>query len=173
MELKERNWKLGEVVILPRTSEPIWKSGQKAYEHMTCSKYVCVREAADGQLGILVKMIGRVPEQDIMTINGEPFCKDEKEEAFEQNIYYSYPFPTIDELKEVFGIVRANDTLWHQLNDAGMHINPNGTFWVKEMSRKMLVLKKPLYYDPKTDLTETAASADELHRRLSIAYFSL
>lgn len=169
--MNERIWKLGEVVILPRKSNKVKTSGQKTYEHLTADKYVCIRESADGQRGILVKMIGRVEERDIQIIAGEPFCKDDKDGALEQTIYYSYRFPTIEELKEVLTIVRENEKLWKQLNEAGMHINPDGSFWVRELARTMLVMKKPQYYDPKTKLLGTAADAEENHRRLTLVYF--
>jgi hypothetical protein len=173
MELKNKQWKLGEVVTLPRTSQPLRHSGQKAYEFQIESEYVCVREAIGSQRGMLVKMMGRVPEKDIKTVAGQPFCNDHQEEVNGKQVIYSYPVPTTEELKEVLQLVRDNDVLWHQLCDASMHINPNGTFWVRETGRKMLVKKKPKYYDPKVDLTEIAADAEELHRRLTIVYFTL
>lgn len=169
--MNERIWKLGEVVDLPRKSNPLKKDGQNTYEHLTDSRYVCIREAENGLRGILVKMIGRVEEKDIMNIAGEPFCMDGKEESSGRNVYYSYPFPTLEELKEVLTIVRANDKLWQQLNDAGMLINPDGTFWIKEMKQKFFAKNKPQYYDPKTKFVETASEPEENHRRLTIVYF--
>ena len=173
MELTNQHWKLGEVVHLPRTGQPLRHSGQHAYEFQIYSEYVCVREAIGSQRGILVKMMGRVPEKDITPVAGEPFCHDDQKEVDGKQVTYSYQFPTIEELKEVLKIVRENDKLWQQLCDASMHINPNGTFWVREMERKMLVMKKPQYYDPKVDLVESAADPEELHRRLTIVYFTL
>lgn len=171
MNMKEKNWKLGEVVELPKTSNLIHKSGKESYEHMTSSRYVCVREAANGQRGILVKMMGRITSQEMMIVANEPFCKDEKEETAGQSVYYSYRFPTMEELKEVLDIVRANAILWRQLDEASMFINPDGSFWVREIEKKFLVMKKPQYYDPKTGLISSPGDADEPHRRLTIAYF--
>jgi hypothetical protein len=171
MNMKRNNWKLGEVVELPKTGSQIHKSGKESYEHMTSSCYVCVREAANGQRGILVKMMGRIKAQEMMIVNHEPFCKDETEETEGQTVYYSYRFPTSEELKEVLDIVRSNDVLWRQLDEASMFINPDGSFWVREMERKFLVVKHTQYYDPKTGFLSSPATADEAHRRLTIAYF--
>ena len=64
-----------------------------------------MREATDGQCGILLKVLGKISKKYIMFVNGKPFCKDEREDLFKGKCYYSYPFPTVDALKEVLEIV--------------------------------------------------------------------
>ena len=51
-----------------------------------------------------------------------------------------------------------------------MHINPNSTFWVSDTASRLLFLKEPQYYDANFGLL-TAASDNEPHYRLTIAYF--
>ena len=44
-----------------------------------------------------------------------------------------------------------------------MLINPDGTFWIKEMKQKFFAKNKPQYYDPKTKFVETASEPEENH----------
>ena len=53
---------------------------------------------------------------------------------------------------------------------AKMHINPNSTFWVSDTASRLLFLKEPQYYDASLGKL-TAASDNEPHYRLTIAYF--
>ena len=86
--------------------------------------------------------------------------------------YYSYPFPTVNELKEVLDIVRSDMDIQQQLIDNGMFFYPESTFWVSNTKSLILGLKRMLqYYDPSTDRLATAKSRDERHQRLTIAYF--
>ena len=102
----EANWRLGDLVNLSWNHKDIKKSGDKTYAYYAESHYVCVREATDGQRGILVKGLGKIQRERVMLVNGEPFRKDEREELFMGKRYYSFPFPTADELKEALDIVR-------------------------------------------------------------------
>ena len=107
----EANWRIGELVSLSWNYKEIKKSGENTYAYYAISRYICVREATDGQCGILVKVLGKVPIDRIMLVNGEPFCRDEREELFMGKCYYSFPFPTVSALKEVLEIVSSNEAL--------------------------------------------------------------
>ena len=171
MEPKENKWKLGELVALPRTNTQI-KEGRTSYEQMVGSRYICIREASDGEQGILLKVIGKLPQYQIKVIAGEPFCKDDKLEGFESDVYYSYRFPTMAELKEVLGILRENRELLDVFEKASMHINPYSTFWVRETVSKLYFLKNLQYYDSKKDVVLPSTGDDrEINYRITIAYF--
>ena len=168
----EANWRLGELVNLSWNYKEIKMSGDKTYAYYTESHYVCVREATDGQRGILVKGLGKIQRERVMLVNGEPFCKDEREELFMGKRYFSLPFPTADELKEVLDIVRFDMKIQQILIDNGMFFNPNGTFWVSDTKSQLFGLKRsPQYYDPSTGCLATAKHLDERHNRITIAYF--
>lgn len=165
-------WKTGEVVTIRRNSTLLKRSGTKLYSSIASSDYLCVREAAKGQRGILVKGLGKVRRERIMLVSGQPFIKDEREELFAGKHYYGYPFPTVDELKEVLDIVRSDMDIQQQLIDNGMFFYPEGTFWVSDTKSLFFGLKRePQYYDPSTNFLATAKSHDEHHQRITIAYF--
>ena len=171
MEPKENKWKLGELVALPRTNTQI-KEGRTSYEQMVGSRYICIREASDGEQGVLLKVIGKLPQYQIKVVAGEPFCKDDKLEGFDGDVYYSYRFPTTDEVKEVLGILRENKELLDVFEKASMHINPYSTFWVRETVSKLFFLKTPQYFDSKNDVVLPSTGDDrELNYRITIAYF--
>ena len=170
--LNEANWHLGDLVNLSWNQKEIKKSGRKSYAYYALSNYVCVREATDRQRGILVKGLGKIQRERVMLVNGKPFCKDEREELFMAKCYFSFPFPTADELKEVLDIVRFDMNIQQKLIDNSMFFNHNGTFWVNDSKSLFFGLKRsPQYYDPSTGRFATAKSLDERHNRITIAYF--
>ena len=113
--MTNKDWSIGELVTLERDTTLLKKCGKKLYSYFQCSQYVCIREASKGQRGILVKGLGKVRRERVMLVSGKPFCKDEREELFVGKHYYSYPFPTVDELKEVLNIIRSDIDLQQQL----------------------------------------------------------
>jgi len=170
--MTKNDWSVGELVSLKQTTTLLKKFGKKLYSEFQCSHYLCIREATKGQRGILVKGLGKVRRERIMLVSGQPFIKDERDELFVGKHYYGFPFPTVDELKEVLDIVRSNMDIQQQLIDNGMFFYPKGTFWVSNTKSLFLGLKqKPQYYDPSTDCLATAKSHDERHQRITLAYF--
>ena len=113
------------------------KDGHTSYGRIAGSRHICIREATDGQRGMLLKVLGKTPRHQIKVIAGEPFCKDDKYEGFGNDTYYTYRFPTTDELKEALAILRGNADLLAKFDAASMHINPNSTFWVRETASYM------------------------------------
>ncbi len=165
------DWGLGEIVTLPRQSTKISNNGIYTFDHLIDSKYVCVRPAIDGrQRGILVKILGKCPISDILVKRGEPFCKDDKIEGFNFDQYYSFRFPTVQEVQELLDIVRDNPSLKDAFSQATMRMNPESTFWVREVATKLAILKKPQYYNAKTGELGLGRSG-ELHYRVTIVYF--
>ena len=164
------NWRLGEIVSLKWNYELIKKSGQKSYAYCAVSSYICVREATDRQYGILVKVLGKTSKEHIMFVNGEPFCKDEREDLLKGKCYYSFPFPTLNALKEVLEIVNSNEALKGRFEAESMKFNPASTFWVREAAGGFLS-KKPQYYDAASGQL-CKATDNAAHYRLSIAYFN-
>lgn len=169
-ELKTDNWRLGELVSPKWNYELIKKDGQKSYAYYAVSSYICVREATDGQCGILLKVLGKTSKKYIMFVNGKPFCKDEREDLFKGMRYYSYPFPTASALKEVLEIVGSDEVLKERLKAESMSFNPLSTFWIRETAGNLLS-KKPKYYDA-TSGQLCKATDDTPHYRLTIAYFN-
>ena len=86
METTENNWTLGELVNLPRQEKLLKTSGPKSYSHFICSRYICIREATEGQRGILMKVLGKAYDDHIIMVNGEPFSKDECEELDRKSV---------------------------------------------------------------------------------------
>ena len=171
-KMTNNDWSFGELVTLDQNTMLLKKCGNKLYSYFQQSQYVCIREATKGQRGILVKGLGKVRRERIILVNGKPFLKDERDELFVGKHYYSYPFPTVDDLKEVLDIVRDDMDIQQTLIDNGMFFYPSGTFWVSNTKSLLLGLKKRLqYYDPPTDRIVTAKSHDERHQRITIAYF--
>ena len=111
-----------------------------------------------------------MPREHIMMKGGEPFCKDEKSEDFATNSYYSYRFPSVEELKEALDIIRGNWELIDAFEKASMHINPNSTFWVRETVSRLMFLKKLQFlYAPTGKLF--SADDDTAHYRVTIVHF--
>ena len=170
MESTENSWRLGEIATLSRKEKQLKKSGLTVYEQLIGSRYVCVREATEGQRGILVKVLGKFPPEHIMTVGGQPFSKDDREELFVGIRYFSYPFPAAKDVKEVIEILRSNPSLIQIFKDASMHINLNSKFWVHETESRLLVKKKPQCYDAYSEQIVTP-SKDDVPYRLTMVYF--
>ena len=171
-ETTNKDWRIGELVTLRQSTTLLKKRGKKSYSSVMSSQFVCVREATEGQHGILVKVLNQVQRDRILLVSGKPFCKDERDELFVGKHYYSYPFPQSDELKKVLDIIRSDTGIQQKLMENGMSINPNDTFWVNDTKSLFLGLKRsPQYYDPSTDCLATAKSLDERHQRITVAYF--
>ncbi|MBO4674346.1 MAG: hypothetical protein J5616_08370 [Bacteroidaceae bacterium] len=171
MDLNTNHWSVGEVATLPRTERPLKKNGLSAYGHYIGSRYICIREASEGQYGILVKVLGKVPAEYVQVVGGEPFCKDARDELFTSTRYLCYQFPMLQELKEALDIIRSNPTLIPVFEKASMHINPKSTFWVRETASQFLILKKPQIYDALKDVL-SPASNESAHYRLSIVHYN-
>ncbi len=170
MESNENSWHLGEIVTLPRTEKLLKKSGLKFYEQLIGSRYICVREATDGQRGILVKVLGKCPSENIIMVGGHPFSKDDREELFTGNRYFSYPFPATKDVQEVLEILQSNPSLIQVFEEASMHINPKSKFWVNETESHLLVMKKPQCYDAYSEQIATP-KPDDMPYRLTMTYF--
>lgn len=170
METNENKWILGEIVTLGRKEKMLKKSGSTVYERFIRSRYICIREANERQQGILMKVLGKSDCKQIRIVNGQPFCKDDHEKLFEGDCYFSYSFPSANEVKEVLEIIRSNQHLLQKLENASMHINPDSTFWVNDISRNMLFLKKPQYYNARDGLLSLAKDNSN-HYRITLVYF--
>ena len=166
MESDKKNWTLGEIEHLPRLTSQI----NKKYEYLMTSRYICIREASESQRGILLKILGETARKHIMMQGGKPFCKDDKYQGLYSSTYYSFRFPSVNELKEVLDILKRDKALLEKFEQAGMPINPNSTFWVRDTASRLFFLKEPQYYDARLGQLVTA-SDDETHFRLTIAYF--
>jgi hypothetical protein len=166
MESDKKKWKLGEVVLLPRKTTQI----NKKYEYLMASRYICIREATEGQRGILLRVLDKIACKNIIMRGGKPFCKDDKYEGLYTNTYFSYRFPSVNELKEVLDILKKDESLLEIFKKANMSINPDSTFWVRDTASRLFFLKKPQYYDASLGQL-VATSDDETHHRLTIAYF--
>lgn len=169
MESSKYNWSVGEIASLTWNERLLKKSGSTSYAELVSSQHICIREATDMQPGILLKVMGKVPTDRIMLINGKPFCKDDRDDLFKGKCYYSYPFPTADTLKEVLEIVSSNEALKSRLKAESMNFNPASSFWIRETAGKFLT-KKPQYYDAGSGQILKAAD-NAAHYRLTIAYF--
>jgi hypothetical protein len=170
MESNENNWTLGEIAKLPKMERLLKQSVSTVYMHYIASRYVCIREATEGQRGILVKVLGKVYGDQVGMVNGQPFCKDDNEDLFTGNGYYCYPFPSVKDVQEVLEILKGNQSLIDKFEAAKMHINPNSTFWVRDTTRNKLLLKKPQYFSTRDGQLYPARDEDN-HYRLSIVYF--
>ena len=170
METTENNWTLGELVTLPREEKPLKKSGSKYYSRYIGSRYICIREATNGQRGILMKVLGKTDGDRIMIVNGEPFSKDDREELFVGKRYFSYPFPTAREVMEALDIISFDQDLQQKFEAASMHINPDSTFWVSDTTRNMLLRKKPQFLDGRDGQLYPARDDGE-HYRVTFVYF--
>ena len=171
MEPNKNYWTLGEIATLQRKEKMIKTSGLTDYGRYIGSRYICIREEGDGQRGILMKVLGKVYSDQVKVVGGEPFSKDDRDEAFEGRRYFSYPFPNSVELKEVLDILRGNDDLLRKFDHAKMHVNPNAMFWVNETSRNMFMMKTPQVYGS-SDGQLSSPSDDTPYYRVSMVYFS-
>ena len=171
MDSKENNWTLGEVITIKRKEKPLKESGSTSYMQYISSRYICIREDNDAQRGILVKVLGKPYSDQIEMVNGQPFCNDDHEELFAGRCYYSYPFPSSKEVQEVLEIIRDNKSLLQKFEAASMHINPESTYWVRDVTRNKLFMKKPQILNGRDG--QFISSQDNVnHYRLSIVYFS-
>ena len=170
MDVNKNNWKVGELVNLPRTETLLKKRGMTSYERLVESRYICIREATDTQRGILVKVLGKCLPEFVSVIDGQPFTKDDHEEMFNGDRYFSYSYPALKDVKEVLDILESNPTLLQYFQNASMHINPKSKFWVRNMTKRLLVFKRPLCYDAATKSLCTIQN-DELAYRLTMVYF--
>ena len=170
MESTNNNWHLGEIVNLPRTTKPLKTGISTVYEWFIASRYICIREATDDHRGILVKVLGKYPPEDITTVGGHPFCKDERDELFEGKGYSSFPFPAVNDIQKVLEILRSNPSLIQTFEDAKMHVNPKSRFWVSETESRLLVKKKLQCYDANTEQLITPSKNDAPYR-LTVVYF--
>ena len=170
MASTENSWHLGEIVTLPRAEKLLKRSGSAVYEQLIGSRYICVREETEGHRGILVKVLGKIMPEYIMTVGGQPFSKDDREELFVGKRYFSYTFPAMKDLQEVLDILRKNPDLIQIFEKASMHINPKSKFWVNEMESILLVKKKALCYDAYSEQIITP-SKDDAPYRLTMVYF--
>ena len=170
MESNKNNWTLGEIATLPQQEKPLVQSGSTAYVHYITSRYVCIREATDGQRGILVKVLGKACGDQVGLVKGKPFCKDDHDELVAGHRYYSFPFPSAKDVREAIDIIKGNQGLLQKFEAASMHINPNSTFWVSDTVRSKLFLKKPQILNG-CDYQLYPPNEDDYHYRLSIVYF--
>jgi len=171
MNLKDTNWNAGEIATLGRKEMELKKRGNKSFASLIWSQYICVREATKERPGILVKVLGKTFKENIMLVNGEPFCKDDRDDLFVGRRYSSYPFPKVSTLKEVLNIIRSNKSIMDKFEEQSMHINPDSTFWVRETANRLMLCKKPQYYDASSGKLFKAKS-DSAPYRLTIAYFN-
>lgn len=170
MESNEYNWHEGEIAILPWTSTTFKKSGSTIYKHYFRSRFVCIRESNEEQSGILVKVLSDTAKHRISMVGSEPFCKDDVDDLSAGIALSSFRFPMLEELTEVLDIIRGNQNLMPVFKDASMNLDLNGTFWIRETARKLLLQKKPMFYDANSDSLMTAAD-DTPHSRISLVYF--
>lgn len=166
-----KKWTLGETVNLPRKTSHFKSGGLKSYEYLVGSRYICIREATDDTQGILLKVLGKIPREHILMEGGEPFCKDDKNEGFASDTYYGYRFPSMKEVKEVLPILRNAPELVEKFEKASMHINPRSSYWVRDVLRNMLFIKKPQVYDSRSEVLAPAANDSDIHYRLAVVFF--
>ena len=170
MASNDDNWTVGEIVTLPRKVRTLKTSGTTSYMQCIASRFICIRESETGQRGILLKVLGKAHADRVTIEGGEPFARDDFDEQFNGDNYYSYPFPSSTNLKEVLDILRGNEEMLHRFEKASMHINPNSTFWVNDITRNMLFMKKPQYYSAR-DGRLSPAKDDSNHYRITFVYF--
>lgn len=172
MVQNKENWKVGEIVNLTWTSDKFKTSGETVYYHFFGSRFLCIKQPDDeNKVAIFVKVLGKTSPADVMMVGGEPFCKDQKDDLFTGVSYSSFRFPKLDDLKEVLQIIRDNPEFKSCLEEAGMHINLDSTFWVRESIRGHLLQKKPQIYNAGNGCL-SAISNDTPHYRLAIVFFT-
>ena len=171
MDTYTNNWTPGEIVTLPRKEKALKNSGVYNYSFYIDSRYICIREVTDGQRGILVRVLGKIYPDRVKLVGGKPFCHDDREELFMGYKYSSYPFPMAHQVKEVLDILHQNPALLQKLEEANMHINPNGKFWVADTTRNAFYIKIPQVYDASTQRLGHV-SDDTAYYRISVVYFN-
>ena len=167
----ENNWSVSELVNLDRKETLLKKRNRTSYKRFVGSRYICVRERTDSQKGILVKVLGQTSKDRILLAGGEPFCKDDKVNYFIGKCYYSYPFPTMDDMEEVLAIIRPNKSLMERFEEESMHFDPYATFWVRETTEHLFLLKDLQYLDVCTGMLRRATN-ETTHYRMTIVYFN-
>lgn len=170
MEQAENSWKKGELVNFPWESNIFKKSGSTIYKHFYSSRFICIREEDEGHRGILLKVLGRTSPRDILMVGGEPFCKDERDDRLNGKTYSSFRFPTSEEVIEALGILRNDPELLQTFEKESMHLNINATYWVREATRSLLLVKKPQFYDASTNIITNVTDGTS-HYRLTMLYF--
>ena len=170
MQSNDNTWQIGEIAILPWTSNTFKTFGSQIYKHFFRSRFICIRESTATQRGILVKVLAKTAPHRITIQGGEPFCKDDVDDLFKGCAYSSFRFPALDELTEVLDIIRSSSDLQQIFETASMNIDLDGEFWVRETTTKLLIQKKPQFYDVRAGLL-TTASDDTPRNRLTIVYF--
>lgn len=170
MATNTNNWKVGEIVNLPRAEKPLKKGFSDIYENYIASRYICIREATDRQQGILVKVLGKAFADEIKVVSGQSFTIDETDQLFDSYKYFCYPFPSANDVKEVLNILRGNESLLAQFEAEYMHVNPDSTFWVCETASTMVFLKKKQYLSGTDNILYTSGKGD-IHYRISVVHF--
>ena len=171
METNGNSWILGELATLPREEKLLKKSGMTSYMHLIGSRYICIREATDNQRGILMKVLGKVSSDRISFKNGKPFCKDDHEELFYGSRYFSYPFPSANQITEALDILRSNQDLQQKFEKASMHFNPDSTFWVSDTTRNVFLRKIAQFLNGHDGQLYPANDNSE-HYRITFVYFN-
>ena len=92
-------------------------------------------------------------------------------ELFEGICYFSYSFPRLEDLKEVLEVLRNNPDLLPKFDAASMHVNPKSSFWIRETTKKLFLIRKPQCYDVSTDSLSTSID-DPAPYRVTMVYFS-
>lgn len=164
------NWNLGEMAILEKKEKLLKDSSSTIYNRYIGSRYICIREATERRRGILMKVLGKPYIDQIRIVKGQPFCEDYHDLLFEGNLYASYPFPSASEVQTALEIIRGNESLLHKFEKESMHINPDSTFWVKEITHNALFLKKLQYLDSRDGLLHPATDESN-HYRVTFVYF--
>jgi len=171
MKTETRNWSLGEMVRLSHQGKPVCESSITSYEHLVDSRYICVREADENTPGILLKVVGKVTDENILIKGNEPFVKDVKSEGFRCDIYSSFRFPSGEEVKLMVDILKNNQELVDKFEEASMHVNPNSTFWVRETIHGLFIRTKLQYYDTRSGKLSIHSGDSEPRYRLTLVYF--
>lgn len=170
MESNENNWRLGEIVTIPRTGALLKRSGAITYEWLIGSRYICIREATESNRGILAKVLGQFTPKYIHLVDGQPFSKNDIENLIDGTRYLSYPFPSVKDVREALDIVRSNPGLLQRFGEASMYFDTQSRFWVRETTSRLVVIKKPQCYDASSGSVRIASDSDAPYR-LTLAYF--
>ena len=165
-----QDWKVGDVVTLPRTRRTLKNGVSIAFEQFVESRYLCIREASHELRGILVRVLDRAYNGYAKIVKGQPCWNDDSVSTFYGVRYFCHPLPKANDLHEVLSIIRGNKNLLQQLEDAGMHIDVDSTFWVNDIIRQIFFFKKLQYLDGR-DGRLCPATGNSSHNRISIVYF--
>lgn len=169
-ELKECNWHVGEIVNIPRTETLLKRIGSTSYNWLVGSHYICIRETTESRRGILAKVLGKFTARHIIQVGGQSFSKNDRDILIDGKCFYSYPFPSAKDVKEVLQILRGNPRLLQMLQEASMPIDTESKYWVSETTTRFLIIKKPQCYNALSDSITTASGSDAPYR-LTLAYF--